>query len=158
MSTRSITTVRSRWDRKGEFATHANIYRHHDGYLSGHGAWLHEFFDGLAVVNGIGGKMPKRYVNGPGRLAAALVSKLHADGHDPALMENECNTGQEFHYVIDVEFGGAFVNETFLVIVTVYDGPVTFFGQGGENCTNKIFSGSVKEFGAFLKKDREDNA
>ena len=153
MSTRSLTTVRSRWNGEGEFETHANIYRHHDGYLEGHGQWLFDFLNGLVVVNGIGAasEMPARYVNGPGRLAAALVAKLHEDGHEPNLNATSGPCGQEFHYQIDVEFGMSFGRKAgFPVRVTVFDGPMTAFGSGCENCTNKIFDGTVDEYGAFL--------
>lgn len=154
MSTRSITTVRSRWEREGEFNTHANIYRHYDGYLKSQGAWLHKFLDGLAVVNGICGKMPERYVNGPGRLTAKLIAELQNDGHDPDIMPREGDVGQEFHYVVDVEFGDHGSQKNYPVTVTVYDGPVTFFGKGGDGCTNQIFKGSVREFGDFLETQK----
>ena len=149
MSTRSITTVRSRWD-EGEWKTNAVVYRHHDGYLSGHGEWLHEFLDGLEVVNGIPGNPPPRYANGPGRLAAQLVAKLNEDGHEPDLCPDDGPRGQEFHYQVDVQFGA----NGGTVSVTVFDGPMTAFGGGGERCTNQVFQGSVAEYGEFLKNDR----
>lgn len=150
MSTRSLTVVRSRWNSKGAFETHANIYRHHDGYLEGHGQWLFDFLNGLVVVNGISGQMPKRYANGPGRLAAQLVAQLHAAGHEPDLNTSDGPCGQEYHYQIDVEFGLDFSRKEYPVSVTVFDGPMTAFGAGGNDCTNKIFEGSVEEYGKFL--------
>jgi hypothetical protein len=56
----------------------------------------------------------------------------------------EC--GQEYHYLIDVDFG---MNGG-KILFTVFDGPMTAFGGGGEKCKNQIFQGSVTEFGEFL--------
>lgn len=149
MSTRSITSVRSRWGVE-KHAVHAHVYRHHDGYLEGQGQWLFEFLDGLALVNGIGGNMPAKWANGPGRLAAQLVAALQKDDHSPDILGNDGNVpdvGQEFHYVIDIDHG---MNGGTIAVV-VFDGPVTFFGGGGEECKNEIFRGTVAEYGAFLK-------
>lgn len=146
MSTRSITSIRSRWD-EGDYRTHAVVYRHRDGYLEGHGRWLHAFLGGLQVVNGIGQDMPKRYANGPGRLASQLVAELQRDGHSPDLIGDVDDVGQEFHYQPDVQYG----EDGGMVSVTVFDGPVTFFGLGGEDCTNQIFTGTVAEYGEWLE-------
>lgn len=153
MSTRSITTVRSKWTGEKDWETHANIYRHHDGYLEGQGAWLFEFLNGLKIINGIPGNPPPRYANGPGRLAAQLVAALQDDDHSPDLLASENpNAGQEYHYRIDVEFGpnGGTIK------VAVFNGPMTFFGSGGEACTNLIFEGTVEEYGQFLKHETEE--
>lgn len=146
MSTRSLTVVRSRWEESEEFEINAVVYRHHDGYLKspGHGQWLFDFLDSLCIVNGIGGKMPAKYANGPGRLAAQLVAKRQADGHDPDLSSVVTSMGQEFQYQIDLTY------DTKGIEVTVFDGPMTAFGMGGEDCTNQIFKGTVGEYGKFL--------
>lgn len=152
MSTRCITTVRSRWGNNPEWKTHANIYRHHDGYLEGgHGEWLYEFLRDLKVVNGLSGNEPPRFANGPGRLAAMMVAELYRDDHGPDLVPDSGPRGQEYHYQVDIVFG--FDGGT--ITVTVFDGPMTFFGGGGEECTNQIFSGTVAEYGEFLKQVTE---
>ena len=120
MGTRCITVIRSRWGTDGDWSTNATIYRHWDGYLEGHGRWLHDFLKDLHVVNGIDSNMPERYANGPGRLAAMLVSELQADGHDPDLVPHGSIMGQEYHYQIDVTFG-----DSGAVAITVFDGPMT---------------------------------
>lgn len=152
MGTRCITEIRSRWN-EDEFKTHAVVYRHWDGYLEGHGKWLYEFLNSVDVVNGItvGKKYPKKIANGPGRLAAQMVYELQKDGHDPDLHTGNGPCGQEYHYVVDVEYG----YDGGSLKVTVYDGPVTAFGEGGEDCTRPLFSGSVEEYGEFLKNHEE---
>ena len=74
MGTRCITNIRSRWDEEKEWKTHAVIYRHCEGYPESQGRLLFDFLDGLVVINGIPGNPPKRYANGPGRLAAQISS------------------------------------------------------------------------------------
>lgn len=153
MSTRSITTVKSRWEGK-EWKTHAVIYRHSDGYLSGHGAFLADFLQGLEVINGIPMNPPPCYANGPGQLAAQLVWCLQMDGADPHLESHTDSTfGQEFHYEILVDFGPDGGDVT----LVVYDGPVTFFGEGGDECTNEIFRGTVLDFLGFLEERLEED-
>lgn len=153
MGTRSVTTVRSRWGNTGDFEMHATVYRHYDGYLRGHGAWLAHFLENIKVMNGKGGDWDEtRHVNGPGRLAARLVIALDEDGHDPDLMPHDTDCGQEYHYQISVDFGmnGGDIS------VAVFDGPMTFFGDGGDECVNKIFEGNVYEYGAFISKETAD--
>lgn len=146
MGTRSITTVRSSWEG-GESEHNVSIYRHYDGYPEAQGQDLFRFLDGLVLVNGIGTKMPERYANGPGRLAAQLVSYLQELGVEPDLMPEGSDAGQEFHYVLDIAYGMGGGD----IKVTIYSGPVTFFGMGGEECTDKIFEGSVQEYGDWLR-------
>lgn len=153
MGTRCITEIRSRWEDETEHRTLAIVYRHWDGYLAGHGRWLHKFLDGLSVVNGIGSNMPARFANGPGRVAAMLVADLHKDGHDPSLEHHmpDMDYGQEYHYQVDISFG----TNGGTVTVRVFDGPVTFFGLGGEECTHRVFEGTVSEYGRFLDMEEE---
>lgn len=152
MGTRSFTTIRSRSNNTVDYSTHAVIYRHWAGYLSGQGRLLFEFLDGLAVINGIPSNPPPRFANGPGRLAAQFVAKMQEEGTDPNLFPAVCDCGQEFHYQVDVDYftGGG-------IIVTVFDGPVTAFGAGGEDCTNLIFKGTVAEYGTFLDEKGDDS-
>jgi len=147
MGTRCITEVRSKWEGKEEWQTHVVVYRQWDGYLKGHGQWLFDFLKDLVVVNGIGGDTPQRFANGPGRLAAMLVTELQRDGHDPDLRPNTGAIGQEYHYRIDIIIGagGGIVN------IIIFDGPMTAFGMGGEDCIDKIFEGTVAEYGKFLE-------
>ena len=146
MGTRSITEVRSRWEDDDEWEVYARIYRHWDGYLNGHGKWLHEFLDGLEVTNGIPANPQQKLANEPGRLAAQMVYQLQKDGHEPDLLSNPKPVGQNYHYVVDVCFsmdGGS-------ILVAVFEGPVIFFGGGGDSCNKKIFCGDVKQFGNFI--------
>lgn len=147
MSTRSLTTVRSRWATDDPWTSNAVIYRHHDGYLEGHGQWVFGFLKGLTVVNGIGSKTPKRYANGAGRLAAQLVARLQEDKHDPELFGVVTECGQEYLYQIDVD-------EDLTIRVTVFDGPMTAFGMGGEECIHKAFTGTVASYGRYLRKQQ----
>lgn len=149
MSTRSITSIRTQWADDDEWQTCAVIYRHHDGYLSGHGEWLFNFLDGLVVINGIPANPPERFANGAGRLAGQLVARLQKNGHDPNLMGGTIrDCGQEFHYQVDV-------GPDLAVTVEVFEGPMTAFGIGGEDCTDSVFKGTVAEYGAYLSHSEE---
>lgn len=134
MGTRSITEVRSSWDG-GDWETNAVIYRHWDGYPSGHGKDLYKFLEDLVVVNGLRGDAPETHVNGPGRLAARLVAYLQDNGHDPDLVGRVVSMGQEFHYRIDIPFG-----------FNGGDIQLTVFGRDAT-----IFEGSVEDFGKWLE-------
>ncbi len=145
MGTRSITVVTNQWD-EGDIEHNATIYRHWDGYLSGHGLWLADFLKGVIVTNGEHGKL--NHFNGPGRLASGIVAAMQIDGLNPDLMDQGAVVGQEFEYRVHVAYGAGGGK----IAVKVLDGPMTFFGGGGEDCANEIFNGTVEEFGAFIKK------
>lgn len=151
MGTRCITEVKGRWAGRKDWNTHAVIYRHWDGYLTGHGRWLADFLDGMHVVNSIPSNTPTKHANGPGRLAAQIVAELQKDGHEPDLMDGVCDCGQEYHYLIEVDYSmsGGSIN------LKVFDGPMTAFGFGGQDCTNEIFSGTVEQFVAFIGEQEE---
>ena len=146
MGTRCITVVRSRWESQ-DWTTNAVIYRHWDGYPESHGQWLYDFLDGLAIVNGVGSDTPKKHANGPGRLAAQLVTRLQEDGHDPDILGCDvAEVGQEYEYRINVAYG----NRGGTIELEVFDGPMTFFGVGGDQCTELLFKGTVEEWGTWL--------
>ncbi len=145
MGTRSITTVTSCWDGQ-EPEVNATIYRHWDGYINGgHGEWLADFLADAVVTNGRQDK-PKHF-NGPGRLASGIVAALLKYGYDPDLVPAGSVMGQEFEYHIHVDYGMSGGQ----VSIRVFDGPMTFFGSGGEDCNNEIFSGTVTEFQSFVQ-------
>lgn len=147
MGTRSLTVVTSSWNGDDKPRHCATIYRHWDGYPSGHGRWLADFLKEAVVTNGKDDK-PKHY-NGPGRLAAGITAALQADGHDPDLMDKGVVMGQEYEYHIHCDYGTGGGE----LSVSVLDGPMTLFGGGGEDCTNKVFTGTVAEFEQFIVKE-----
>lgn len=153
MGTRSITVVSERWQADQEYKPVATIYRHWDGYPEGHGVDLASFLDGLVLVNGIGSDMPEKFANGPGSLAAQLVSFLQEQGHNPNLCEHGSVMGQEYEYHVRCDYFGENA-----ITVEVLDGPMTFFGMGGEECTNSVFKGTVAEYCAWVKKPAEAEA
>jgi hypothetical protein len=70
MGTRSITRV----EVEGE--TLIAVYRQFEGYISGHGKDLADFLENRRIVNGYNPDTEKEVFNGPGCLAANLVSFL----------------------------------------------------------------------------------
>ena len=144
MSTRSVTTVRSKCAEKEDYKIHASIYRHHDGYPEGQGKWLHEFLDGMVIVNGLTGEEPPKYANGPGRLAAQITAALLADDHEPYLLNHDGDCGQEYEYRISVEFG----SRGGTMVVEVFDGPICKDAE-------RLFNGTVEEFGAWIDQPND---
>ncbi len=145
MGTRCLTIVTSKWPDDTKPDHHATIYRHWDGHIDGHGRWLADFLEPAVVTNGRVEK-PHHY-NGPGRLAAGIVKAMIDDDSDPDLMPEGTVAGQEFTYHVHVDFdmsGGT-------ISVTVFDGPATAFGLGGEKCTNQVFAGSVPDYCKFAR-------
>jgi hypothetical protein len=149
MSTRSITIVRSKWEGH-PMRIHSVIYRHHDGYISGHGVDLADFMRNVIVTNGARGKTDDiNYINGPGRLAAELVCFLQDEGHEPDILGGEhVDCGQEYEYYIDVAFG----MDGGTITMSVTRGPMTFFGGGGDKCDQPLFTGTVDEYCEFVKR------
>lgn len=139
MSTNSVTRVRSRWtEKEDEYKVHARIYRHWDGYPECHGKWLYDFLDGMVVVNGLTGKEPVKYANGPGRLAAQITAALVKDGHQPDLLSSDYS-GLDFEYQVSVDYGAA----GGAIIVEVFNGSIY-------DEASPLFKGTVAEFGAWL--------
>ena len=94
MSTRSSTAFVSEWT--GEAM--ATMYRHCDGYPTGHGAALRQFLAGKRVVNGIGhDDRDGLAFNGMGCLAASVVAHFKRDIGEFYLSEG---ARQEYHYTV----------------------------------------------------------
>jgi hypothetical protein len=71
MATRSITIIN---DGETEICV---LYRHHDGYPSGHGADIVKALEGKVLVSGFGDV--KTEINGAGDLAVQLIAWLKWD-------------------------------------------------------------------------------
>lgn len=103
MGTRSITKVYN--DEGKPICT---IYRHMDGYPSGHGQVLADWLSQKTIVNGIGSAWPgkdegKQQANGMGDLAAQLVCYLKSGSDVGGIYLHPPNTkdlGQDYSYHI----------------------------------------------------------
>ena len=110
-----------------------NLYRQHDGYLSGHGAELLAFLEPMTIVNGITTGLAN-IANGSGCLAAQLVAHFKKRVGDFYIMaplgeENE----NDYTYKIYVSGGPEYIT----MEVWEYD--------------DLIFSGNVSEFKKFIE-------
>ena len=138
MGTRSLTFV---YDEEGRKLI--NMYRQYDGYPSGHGKDLAEFLEPITMVNGIGISEARKIANGPGCLAAQLVSHFK-DGPGGIYLEptTAVDCGQDYEYHITAHGEGA---------------PLTITCQRIEGLRpfrrKKIFDGSIEEFKAFCEKE-----
>lgn len=93
MGTRSLTYV---YD--GDVPV-INIYRHYDGYPSGHGHELAQFLDSKTLVNGYG-EQNSVEANGMGCLAAQLIVQLkHGVGgiYIYPVSSTDCFQDYEYH-------------------------------------------------------------
>lgn len=116
MGTRSVTHVMD----EGE--TIVSMYRHMDGYPSGHGQDLKDFLAGMVVGNGIGVNTPLRYANGMGCLAAQMVESFKEGAGGIYLVKTGRDAGQDYDYFISL------VNGVLHLKIehhdkTIYDGP-----------------------------------
>lgn len=101
MGTRSLTKVYN--DEGKPICT---IYRHMDGYPSGHGQVLADWLAQKVIVNGIGSTWPgkdegKQPANGMGDLAAQLVCYLKSDSEIGGIylyQPNIGDLGQDYSY------------------------------------------------------------
>jgi len=171
MGTRCLTTVHSRWDEDSAWECHAVIYRHWDGYPDEHGATLFKFLEGARVTNGVlmGDEHPKSF-NGPGRLAACLVYFMQDEGHEPDLMPEVHDCGQEYHYDVRVDRNQGsvpFRNQDASIEVVVYSGPVAMgysiwpsprtsrSASGGDLSDDEEFRGTIEAYGEWLDGARQ---
>lgn len=133
MSTRSVTHILDCG------TCLVSMYRHFDGYLTGHGQGLFHFLASRDLGNGFDGSTPppgKVFANCATQLAAQLVhhfiEKYSRQIHIVGGPDNE----QDFDYVVSLDEG---MNISVAVIS---------YGS----C---IFCGSVEDFGEFCKEDHD---
>lgn len=131
MGTRSLTYV---YDGDYPDAPVSVMYRQFDGYPSGHGKELAEFFDGLTIVNGIPVGSKKRMSNGAGDLAGQIITHFKKqEGNETGgfyLMydhknPNDIDAGQDYTYRVY-----ATPESQIQVVVESYDG-IIFRGDAG---------------------------
>jgi hypothetical protein len=141
MGTRSITRVQL----DGE--TLVAIYRQYDGYISGHGKDLADFLNGRRIVNGIRVGTELEVFNGPGCLAANLISFLKKEENGKAgniYIVSAESEDEEYSYDINVKTGESevwHISYESLPIVIVR-------ARGGK----ELFRGTSVEYTAFVKK------
>lgn len=133
MGTRSNTIV---LDGKAKLV---NMYRHMDGYPSGHGIALVEFLRGLKLCNGFGLKQcTGRWANGAGCLAAQMVAHFK-NGIGGFYLSPINDGGNDYTYEVHVEtpdMGG--------------EGRVTVAVKTGRKT---LFKGDVEQFKTFCEKE-----
>lgn len=93
MSTRSITKFYDEYE--DEYLV--TMYRHMDGYVSGHGKDLLSFLSGFKVVNGIGIDNPDKIANGMGCLAAQAIAHFK-DGPGGVYIVSPQYGSEEYEY------------------------------------------------------------
>lgn len=134
MGTRCMTIVKDRNDKDLVV-----LYRQFDGYLDGHGSDLKEHFQGFTIGNGLPAGDCSHFANGMNCLAAQVVAAFKADAGGFYLYPADTRgCGEE--YVYEISDGGG------KIALKIYDEPMTFFGSGGEDCTNLIYDGLLDDF------------
>jgi len=115
-----------------------NLYRQHDGYLSGHGIELLEFLEPMTIVNGFSIGEPNQ-ANGAGCLAAQMIAhfKVGVGGFyimPPTFMTYE----NDYTYTIKVgrQLGGGNIS-------------ITVHAYG----LDQIFEGSIESFKEFIAEE-----
>jgi hypothetical protein len=90
MSTRSLTLI-----KQHDGTEIAVLYRHHDGYPTGHGAAIKRVLAGKRVVDGLGSD-PFKVVNGAGDMAVQLIVGLKARSGD--VIDGKVKAGSLYLY------------------------------------------------------------
>lgn len=146
MGTRSQTTISEAGNKPL-----VGIYRHFDGYPSGHGLELFQFLSKIKIVNGFApGSKLGEVANGAGCLAAQLVANfktavggvyIQKAGNTGGKKINLTSTPEEFTYQVTIgnEESG------FEIRLKVY------------NYEDKIFEGGLEEFGEFCSAGQEED-
>ncbi len=107
MSTRSLTVVQDE-----SLAELCVMYRHSDGYPTGHGAELAKFLKGFKIVNGMDGEKGK-IANGMDCLAAQLVAHFK-DGPGGIYLHpsGARSADEEYIYFVQPDHGGVTLRVT----------------------------------------------
>ncbi len=152
MSTRCTTRF---FDRSGKEFT--CIFRHHDGYPSGHGAELAEFLNSRVIVNGLTStRIPgKEKANGIGRLASQFICWFEDD--EPAIYPPKQKCDDDYSYEVHpgkaAEHGEPF-GVGRLVVKEVHCGP----GPRARYRSKTLYDGPWDGFGKWLKKYESEDS
>ena len=112
-----------------------NLYRQHDGYLSGHGIELLEFLEPMTIVNGFSIGEPNQ-ANGAGCLAAQMVAHFKGGVGGFYIMPPTFMTYEnDYTYTIKVSESGVIG-----IAVHAYG-------------LDQIFEGSIESFKEFIAEE-----
>jgi len=123
MSTRSLTVFKENWEFEGkkESKKIVAMYRHSDGYPSGHGKDLAEFLKDMVIVSGISFTENRKIANGMGCLAAQVVSNFKSGvGSIYLYPPKSKDVGEEYIYTIENQIVTNPKLDNF-PIITIYD-------------------------------------
>ena len=131
MSTRSLVRFAKR-EEGVSFSEHpeqveVQVYKHYDGYPSGHPVDLAKFLDGFKVVNGLGQDTHK-VANGAGCLAAQYVAGFKM-GPGDMYIENADTDHFDIEYITYVWVGDSVDKDIWMSIFDVYDKECIFVGK-----------------------------
>ena len=144
MGTRSLTFV---YEKYGQIQKPVcNMYRHYDGYPTGHGAELAEFLNGGRLVNGLieTKTVDEMVYNGMGCLAASMVAHFkQTPGGFYIYSTDERDCGQDYEYHIYNKDG---------LYVEVYNCGCNMFGVTMSDKHKMVFGGYLKDFTEFCKE------
>ena len=129
MSTRSLVRFATR-EEGVSFSEHperveVQVYKHYDGYPSGHPTALAEFLKGFKIVNGLGQDTYK-VANGLGCLAAQYVAAFKMDAGD-MYIENADTEHGDIEYITYV--WGDDGKDIWMSIFDVHDEKCMFVGK-----------------------------
>ena len=132
MSTRSLVRFAKR-EEGVSFSEHperveVQVYKHYDGYPSGHPTALAEFLKDFKIVNGLGQDTHK-VANGLGCLAAQYVEAFKMDAGD-IYVENPDTEHMDIEYITYV--WGDDGKSIWMSIFDVYDKECIFVGKPQE--------------------------
>ena len=132
MSTRSLVRFAKR-EEGVSFSEHperveVQVYKHYDGYPSGHPVDLAKFLNGFNVVNGLGQDTHK-VANGLGCLAAQYVAAFK-EGPGDIYIENPDTQHTDIEYITYV--WGDDGKSIWMSIFDVYDEECIFVGKPQE--------------------------
>ena len=115
-----------------------NLYRQHDGYLSGHGIELLEFLEPMTIVNGFTMGLTNQ-ANGAGCLAAQMIAhfKVGVGNFYIVPLQEEDDYAYDYTYTIKVgrQLGGGNIS-------------ITVHAYG-----DQIFEGSIQSFKEFVAEE-----
>ncbi len=117
------------------------MYRHYDGYPTGHGADLKAFLSDFVVVNGYNNETPKRAANGMNCLVAEVIAHFKEGiGNIYVYPAGTRNCGEEYIYTVYYKDGN--------IALKLQAGCVTFFGFPGTEQANMpvLFDSEIAEF------------